>query len=133
MKTQITFTKKAWYVAILMMAVFAFNPMYGQSTEKGKIIKGKVSNVHGPLEGVNVILKDGKEGTVTNAKGEYKFPVALNTGDVLIFSYLGYRQVEFRIKADTTFIETVLSDEVIEFMGDLNTNKRFKSKRKRAN
>ena len=42
MKTQVTFTQKLWYVTILMVAVFAFNPMYGQSTsssQKGKIIK----------------------------------------------------------------------------------------------
>lgn len=131
MKTQVTFTSKLWYVTILMMVAFAFNPMYGQSiAQKQKKIKGVVSNVQGPLEGVNIILKGANEGTVTNEKGEYTFPVALKTGDVLLFSYLGYRSVEFKIKDDTTFIKTILSDEVIEFMGDLNTDERYKSKRK---
>lgn len=131
MKTQISFTRKLGYVTILMMVAFAFSPMYGQSTaQQEKTIKGIVSNVHGPLEGVNIILKGANEGTVSNKKGEYTFPVALKPGDVLLFSYLGYRSVEFKIKPETSFIKTVMSDEVIEFMGDLNTDKRYKSKRK---
>ena len=134
MKTQVTFTQKLWYVTILMVAVFAFNPMYGQSTsssQKGKIIKGTVSDLKGPLEGANIILKGENQGTVTNAKGEFKFPVALETGDVLVISFLGYESIEYRIKTDTAFVKAVLSDEVIEFMGAVNTNKRYKSKKRK--
>lgn len=134
MKTHVTFTQKIWYVTILVVTVFAFNPMYGQSgsstSQKGRIIKGMVSNPQGPLEGANVILKGENQGTVTNAKGEFKFPVALETGDVLVISFLGYESIEFKIKADTKFVKAILSDEVIEFMGAVNTNKRYKSKRK---
>lgn len=132
MKTQITISKKAWYAALIVMLIFAFNPMYGQNTnaQKGRIIKGTVSNPQGPLEGVNVILKGENQGTVTNAKGEFTFPVALETGDVLVISFLGYESIEFRIKEDTTFVKAILSDEVIEIMGAVNTNKRYKSKRK---
>ncbi|WP_298513357.1 carboxypeptidase-like regulatory domain-containing protein [uncultured Kordia sp.] len=133
MKKQVTFTQKMWYVTILMVAVFAFNPMYGQSTsaeQKGRIIKGTVSNPQEPLEGANIILKGANEGTVTNKKGEFTFPVALKTGDILMITYLGYESIEVRIKADTSFIKAVLSDEVIEFMGAVNSNKRYKSKRK---
>jgi hypothetical protein len=138
MKRQVTFTKKIWYVTILMIAVFAFNPMYGQSgkattSQNGRIIKGTVSNPQEPLEGANVILKGANEGAVTNKKGEFTFPVALKTGDILVVSYLGYESIEVRIKADTKFIKAILSDEVIEFMGAVNTNKRFKSKRKGKN
>lgn len=137
MKAQVTFTKKLWYVTILMVAVFAFNPMYGQSgtttSQNGRIIKGTVSNPQEPLEGANVILKGANEGAVTNKKGEFTFPVALKTGDILLISYLGYESIEVKIKADTKFIKAILSDEVIEFMGAVNTNKRFKSKRKSKN
>ncbi|AXG69640.1 carboxypepD_reg-like domain protein [Kordia sp. SMS9] len=134
MKKQVTFTQKIWYVTILVLAVFAFNPMYGQSgnstSQKGRIIKGTVSSPQGPLEGANVILKGENQGAVTNKKGEFTFPVALETGDVLVITYLGYESIEYKIKADTTFVKAVLSDEVIEFMGAVNTNKRYKSKRK---
>jgi len=134
MKKQVTSTQKIWYVAILLMAVFAFNPMYGQSgnttSQKGRIIKGTVSDLKGPLEGASVVLKNENQGAVTNAKGEFTFPVALETGDVLVISYLGYEAIEYRIKADTNFVKAVLSDEVIEFMGAVNSNKRYKSKRK---
>ncbi|MFK7748221.1 MAG: carboxypeptidase-like regulatory domain-containing protein [Kordia sp.] len=135
MKTHVTFTQKIWYMTLFMVAVFAFNPMYGQTgkattSQNGKILKGTVSNPQEPLDGANVILKGSNEGTVTNKKGEFTFPVALKTGDILLISYLGYESIEVKIKADTKFIKAVLSDEVIEFMGAVNTNKRYKSKRK---
>lgn len=137
MKTQLTVTRKLWYVTMLVFAIFAFNPMYGQSdnttsattAQNGRTIKGMVSSADGPLLGVNVILKDSKVGTVTDDKGKYTFPKKLKTGDVLLISYLGFKTVEVKIPANTSYIETVLSEEVVEFMGSLNTNKRYKSKR----
>ncbi|MEM6686897.1 MAG: carboxypeptidase-like regulatory domain-containing protein [Bacteroidota bacterium] len=134
MKKYVTFTQKGWYVAILLMAIFAFNPMYGQSgnttAQKGRIIKGTVSDLKGPLVGANVILKGENQGAVTNSKGEFTFPVVLETGDVLVISFLGYESIEYKIRENTNFVKAVLSDEVIEFMGAVNTNKRYKSKRK---
>lgn len=137
MKTQVTFTRKLWCAAILLMFACTFNPMYGQSdkvtstavSQDGRTIKGIVSNESGPLEGVNITLKDSKSGTVTNAKGEFTFPKLLKTGDILLISYLGYQTSAVKIKANTSFIRTALTEEVLEFMGSLNTNKRYKSKR----
>ncbi|MEM6718502.1 MAG: carboxypeptidase-like regulatory domain-containing protein [Bacteroidota bacterium] len=130
MKTQVTFTQKIWYVTILLVAIFAFNPAYGQSTSQTRTIKGTVSDLKGPLEGANVVLKGENQGTVTNAKGEFTFPVALKTGDVLVISFLGYEMIEYKIRENTNFVKAVLSDEVVEFMGAVNSNKRYKSKRK---
>lgn len=138
MKTQITFTRKLWIATILMIVTFAFHPMYGQSdkatsteiVQNGRTIKGIVSNESGPLEGVNITLKDSKFGTVTNAKGEFTFPELLKTGDILLISYLGYQTSAVKIKANSNFIRTALTEEILEFMGSLNTNKRYKSKRK---
>jgi hypothetical protein len=132
MKTQVTFTQKLWYVAFLFMAVVAFSPMQAQSNSatQGKIIKGVVSSAEGPLDGANVILKGANEGVVTNKKGEFTFPVALKPGDVLKVTYLGYQTVEIKITESTNFLTITMSDDVVEFMGDLNTNQRYKSKRK---
>ncbi|QHI38249.1 TonB-dependent receptor SusC [Kordia antarctica] len=136
MKTQVTFTRKLWIATILMVVAFTFNPMYGQSDTKttaeaqsGRTIKGIVSNESGPLDGVNITLKDSNSGTVTNAKGEFTFPKPLKTGDVLLISYLGYQTAAVKIKANTSFIRTALTEEILEFMGSLNSNKRYKSKR----
>ena len=138
MKTQITFTKKLGLATILMLVACAFSPMYGQSgkvtstevTQNEKIIKGVISDENGPLEGVNVTLKGTNTGTATNAKGEFTFPKSLQTGDILLISYLGYATTEVKVQANTSFLKLELSEEVIEFMGSLNSNKRYKSKRK---
>ncbi len=132
MKAQLKFTQKLWYVTILLFAFFAFNPMYGQSNttaQKGKTIKGIISNEKGPILGANVILKDSNMGVVTNEKGEFTFPVALNTGDVLVISFIGYKTQEFKIKESTTFIKLTIYEEVFEFTGAPNSSKRYKSKR----
>ena len=137
MKTQLTFTpKKALrtftYATILLIVAMAFNPIYGQTqkeTAKERTIKGVISNDDGPLESASIILKGTKIGVVSNNKGEFTFPQLLKTGDVLLISYLGYETVEIKIKDNTSFIRLMLSEDLIEFVGALNTDKPYKSKR----
>jgi len=138
MKTQLTNARKLWFATILMLvACAAFNPMYGQSdkatttevSQSGKIIKGVISDVNGPLKDVNIRKKGTNTGTATNAKGEFTFPKSLKEGDILLITYLGYDTVEMKIKANTTVIKVTLSESVIEFLGSVNSNKRYKSKR----
>jgi len=125
------------FVGIMMLTLLAFNPLYGQTkttateiASNERTIKGLISNEDGPLEGVNVILKGTRDGTVTNAKGEFTFPTKLKTGDVLVFSYLGYENQEVKIKANTNSIKIVLTDDLIEMIGALDSAKPYKSKRK---
>lgn len=143
MKPQLTLTqnktfKTISFIGIMMLTLFAFNPIYGQTkttnlTEVAtneRTIKGVVSNEEGPLIGVNVIQKGTRNGATTNEKGEFTFPKKLNTGDVLVFSYLGYEKQEVIIKANTTFIKLVLTEDLIEMIGALDSGKPYKSKRK---
>ncbi|OUR94267.1 hypothetical protein A9Q87_01065 [Flavobacteriales bacterium 34_180_T64] len=142
MKTQLSHTQNKalgtiTYVIILVITAFAFNPMYGQSQnaattqtlQNERTIKGIISNEDGPLESASIILKGTKTGTVTNNKGEFTFPQALKTGDILLISYLGYETIKVKIKDDTSFIRLMLSEDLIEFVGALNTDKPYKSKR----
>lgn len=142
MKTPLKFTQKKAYhvlsfIAIFMMATLAFNPVYGQtkkanSTEvqqNERTVKGIITNDEGPVESASITLKGSKVGTVSNSKGEFTFPQPLKTGDVLLINYLGYETIAVKIKDDTTFIRPVLSEDLIEFVGALNTNKPYKSKR----
>ncbi len=138
MKTQLKFTqKKAFntfgFIAIIMIATLAFNPVYSQSTEtvqNERTVKGIINDEAGPLESVNIVLKGTKTGTTTNDKGEFTFPKLLKTGDILLISYLGYETQEIKIKANTSFIRLNLTQDLIEFVGALNSNKPYKSKRK---
>ena len=124
-------------VAITMIAALVSNPMYAQTqtvatasiVEQQFTVKGKVSDDKGPLPGVNIILKGSKVGAVTDENGAFTFPNALSSGDVLIFSFLGYEKQEIKIDAQTTFINLVMSSDLVEIMGAPNTDKPYKSKR----
>lgn len=137
MKTQVKISKKAIFMFFMLIGLVGFTPMQAQNDNssaeatQGKTIKGIVTDGTNPLQDVNVTLKGFKVGTVTNEKGEFTFPRPLRVGEVLQFSYLGFATKEAKIKADTNFIRMEMSEEVIEVMGSLNTNKRYKSKKRK--
>ena len=137
MKTQFSHTKNKIMstvaVLILMIAVVGVQPLYGQtdktSNQDERTITGVISTEDGPLESANVILKGTQIGTVTNSKGEFTFPKLLKTGDILLISYLGFETQSVKIKADTSVIKLVLSEDLLEFVGALDSNTPYKSKR----
>ena len=57
-----------------------------------KTISGTVSDESGPLPGVSVLIKGTTTGTETDFDGKYS--IKAKTGDVLVFSYLGYKPSE---------------------------------------
>ena len=138
MKT-LLFTQNPSFKTLGFMAIiftlFAFNPLFSQAKTNDtsineRTIKGVISTDDGPLVGANIVLKGTKTGVITNGKGEFTFPVKLKTGDVLLVSYLGYEAQAIEIKDDTTFINLVLTEDMVEMIGALDSNKPYKSKRK---
>ncbi|HWA34331.1 MAG TPA: carboxypeptidase-like regulatory domain-containing protein [Cyclobacteriaceae bacterium] len=73
-----------------------------KSTSEGITAKGIVreADTGDPVPGVNVVLKGTPNGTVTDARGHFEFPVKVNTGDVLIFSFIGFPTVEHVVTND---------------------------------
>ena len=65
-----------------------------------KTISGTVSDESGGLPGVSVIIKGTLKGTETDFDGKYS--VKVKTGDILVFSYLGYKQIEKVVSASNT-------------------------------
>ena len=57
-----------------------------------KTVSGTVSDSSGILPGVSVVIKGTTKGTETDFDGKYS--IKANTGDVLVFNYLGYKVVE---------------------------------------
>lgn len=140
MKTQLRVTRKNILTIvgfIVMMVSLANNTAYAQSqkmstsetAQQGKTIKGIVTNEEGPLESASVILKGTNIGTTTDEKGEFNFPKPLTIGDILLVSYLGFETVEVKIKDNTTFLRIAMTEDLLEFVGALNTDKPYKSKR----
>ncbi|NRD21777.1 carboxypeptidase-like regulatory domain-containing protein [Winogradskyella litoriviva] len=125
-------------IGLILMTFFAFNLSYGQIattptkkiTTNERTIKGVVSDETETLLGVNIVLEGTTTGTTTNEKGEFTFPKKLKTGDILLFSYLGYETQKVEIKDDTTFINLKLTIDSVTMIGALDSGKPYKSKRK---
>lgn len=120
---------------ILMFTAIISNPVVAQNQTQvqEKTIKGVISDDSGPLEGASIVLKGTQTGVVTDSKGAFIFPKPLKVGDVLLVSYLGYKTVKVKIKADTTALKITLAEDLVEFIGEVNTNTPYKSKRTKKN
>ncbi len=60
------------------------------------VLKGFVRDASGqPLVGVSVSIKGTSKGTQTDVNG--KFSITTNTGDVLVFTYIGYAKTEITV------------------------------------
>lgn len=85
------------------------------------IVKDKLDN--SPIPGVNIVLKGTEIGTITDADGRFRFPVALKEGDVLVFSFIGYTTEELTIgKQQADVIELSLTMDACYTLGELSIN-----------
>lgn len=62
---------------------------FGQTTITGTVTEQSTSI---PLPGVNVVIKGTTTGTSTDFDGNYQIEV--NNGDIIVFSYVGYQNIE---------------------------------------
>ncbi|MEP6513982.1 MAG: carboxypeptidase-like regulatory domain-containing protein, partial [Parafilimonas sp.] len=79
-------------------AAFFFGWLFSMSiaSAQSHTITGKVTDQNGqPLQGVTVVEKNSKKGTVTSANG--LFSLSVNTGSTLVFSSVGYSSKEFPV------------------------------------
>ncbi|WP_299017763.1 carboxypeptidase-like regulatory domain-containing protein [uncultured Polaribacter sp.] len=124
-------TKLVTFVLFLTL-LFSGVQTNAQILVKG-VVKGKTATETEVLNGANIYLKGTAIGTSSNKKGEFTFPRKLKIGDVLVFTYLGYEKKFVKINNDATNLAITLLEDANEMLGALNTNKRFKSKRKQGN
>lgn len=76
-------------------------------------IEGIVSDAKGnPLPGVIVSIKDDVVGVLADANGHYELNV--RKGNVIIFSFLGYKKQEITIKDNKAVINVVLEESQVE-------------------
>jgi len=75
-----------------------------------KMITGKVtdSGVGTPIPGANVVVKGTTNGTVTDFDGNYSIEASL--GDVLVFSYVGFRAQEIILEGQSTVDVAMIED-----------------------
>jgi hypothetical protein len=134
MKTTKTlvFKKSSFILLGLFFTLFLFSSSFQAQEVKVKgIVKGKTTSETEILDGASIYLKGSKIATASNRKGEFTFPKTLKIGDILIVSYLGYIKKEIKIIRTSTFINVILLEDDNQMLGALNSNKRYKSKRKK--
>lgn len=130
-----TIVKNIGLIAIIMVGGLFSNTIHAQNNTSKTVVneqltvKGIVSDDKGALPGVNIVLKGDRVGTITDKNGAFTFPRTLSSGDVLVFSFLGYEKQEIKINAQTTFINLMMSSDLVEIMGAPNSNTPYKSKR----
>jgi TonB-linked SusC/RagA family outer membrane protein len=73
-----------------------------------KTVTGTVSDESGTLPGVSVIIKGTSTGTETDFDGKYS--IKANPGTVLVFSYLGYKQIEKVVSVSNTINVAMIED-----------------------
>lgn len=93
-------TKREGLFLIQLACVFALVLFaFGASAQTAdKTIKGTVKSAedNSLLPGVNVYLKGNTAyGTVADSRGEFVFPRLLKTGEVLMFSSIGLKTIEY--------------------------------------
>lgn len=81
-----------------------------------KNVSGTVSDDSGPLPGVSIIIQGTTSGTETDFDGNYS--INTKVGDVLVFSYVGYRTIERTVGSNnviniTMVIDNLVLDEVV--------------------
>ena len=78
---------------ILLISVMMFTLMYTSSYAQEKKVTGTVTDVSNfPLPGVNVIVKGTQNGASTDFEGAYS--ITVSAGEILVFSYLGFKTIE---------------------------------------
>ncbi len=87
---------------------------------QSKTIIGKISSIDGtPLAGATVQLKNSKITTKTGNEGTYSISVPVNTGNILVFTYVGFKSREVEIGNALSFdislveLENSLNDVVV--------------------
>ncbi len=74
-----------------------------------KTLSGVVSEEGLPLPGVSVVISGTTNGTQTDLDGKYSLKT--KTGDVLVFSFVGMKDVKHTVGSATTFNVAMTSDE----------------------
>jgi TonB-dependent starch-binding outer membrane protein SusC len=85
--------------------------------KQGLTISGTVtsSDDQSSLPGVNVLIKGTTVGTTTDADGAYT--IIANRGDILLFTFIGYRSQEVTVDAQTS-VNIALEADVVQ-LGDV--------------
>lgn len=102
-------SKKSIQVFFPVLFCLLFLSINGSA--QGLLLQGKVTDAANgePLPGVSVLIKGTFTGTATNIDGEYTLQV--QPGNVVEFSFLGYKSQSFTVNGQHT-LDVALSEDL---------------------
>ncbi len=93
------------YLSIVALFLLSNTQLFAQES----IISGVISDDDAnPLPGVNVFIKGSNVGTATDFDGNYS--ISVNTGDVLLFSFVGFSSQEVTVGDENTIDVSMVTD-----------------------
>ena len=71
-----------------------------RSNDKHKISGTVIDEFGDSLPGVSINLKGSSIGTISDIEGKFEFPSEVNSGDILVFSFIGMETQEYCVRKD---------------------------------
>ena len=97
---------KSNYLLILFLFLSSFG--FAQGYDVGGVVKEKGSGL--PIPGVNVQVKNSKTGMSTDMDGRFSLK-GVSAGATLVFSYVGYQNLEYKVNSSNNAISITLSED----------------------
>ncbi|MFV8378991.1 SusC/RagA family TonB-linked outer membrane protein [Flavobacterium sp. LB3R33] len=97
---------KSNYLLILFLLLSSFG--FAQGYDIGGVVKETGSGL--PIPGVNVQVKNSTIGTATDMDGRFSLK-GVSSGATLIFSYLGYKNLEYKVVSSNSALSISLQED----------------------
>ena len=97
---------KSNYLLILFLFLSSFG--FAQGYGIGGVVKEAGSGL--PIPGVNVQIKNSTVGTATDMDGRFSLK-GVSSGATLVFSYLGFKNFEYKVSSTTTSLSISLQED----------------------
>ena len=107
-------SKKYYKGFLFFMIFFIYFLGFSQKDSFLKEISGVITYRNTPLSDVNIIIKNKNRGTKTDAQGFYK--IKANIGDIIQYSYIGFKTVTIVIEDITNILtfEMIIETNLLE-------------------
>ncbi len=90
--------------------ILSLSSLFGQVNKTNNQIFGYVTFDNRPIKDVNVSLEGNKVSTVTDERGYYS--IEATTGEIIVFSYVGMKDIEIVIEDITEILNIRMTEEV---------------------
>ncbi|WP_205461852.1 SusC/RagA family TonB-linked outer membrane protein [Mangrovibacterium lignilyticum] len=101
------------FTVVLVLSAMITNAAYAVDTDlaQEKTITGQVKSKQGdPIPGASILIKGTMKGTISDIDG--KFSLQASSGDVLVFSFIGYKDLEVPV-GQQSFLDIAMEEESI--------------------